>query len=274
MTPPIKINLISPQENYKKLKKKFQYVFDEYFYSQEHNPAFTVTVTGNLDEKPVTPQGASCVSPYRRNKMKRTAIVILMILTAFSLYGQESETLISGHIESSGFGGPVVKFTRIDGDFAVLVGGRGGWIINHSFSIGIGGYGLVNDIHPGGDIPLSQRIQMGYGGLILEGIIASNKLVHLTVGTLIGAGGVAHGYQWFDDWDCWYDDDWGYSYHRNPDVFFVLEPEINLMLNVARFFRIGIGASYRYATETDREWISDDDLSGFSASLTFKFGVF
>lgn len=115
---------------------------------------------------------------------------------------------------------------------------------------------------------------MGYGGLILEGIIASNKLVHLTVGSLIGAGAVTYGYQWSHSWDWWDHDDWEYGHRWNPDVFFVVEPEVNLILNVARFFRIGIGASYRYITETNREWISDGDLSGFSGVLTFKFGVF
>ena len=29
--------------------------------------------------------------------------------------------------------GPAIRFTQIDGDFGVLVGGRGGWIINHRF---------------------------------------------------------------------------------------------------------------------------------------------
>ena len=33
----------------------------------------------------------------------------------------------------------MVKFTEIDGEFGVLVGGRGGWIINDSFVIGAGG---------------------------------------------------------------------------------------------------------------------------------------
>ena len=32
--------------------------------------------------------------------------------------------------------GPAIRFTQIDGDFGVLVGGRGGWIINHRFVLG------------------------------------------------------------------------------------------------------------------------------------------
>ena len=40
--------------------------------------------------------------------------------------------------------GPAIRFTQIDGDFGVLVGGRGEWIINHRFVLGGGGYGLTN----------------------------------------------------------------------------------------------------------------------------------
>ena len=34
-----------------------------------------------------------------------------------------------------------MTFTTLNGENAVLVGGRGGWIINHSFVLGGAGYG-------------------------------------------------------------------------------------------------------------------------------------
>ncbi|NIN69246.1 MAG: hypothetical protein GTO63_32105, partial [Anaerolineae bacterium] len=73
----------------------------------------------------------------------------LLALVGVTLVGsqfgvaQEPETLIEGDVRHGGFGGPVVKFTEVNNEFGVLVGGRGGWIINDSFVLGAGGYGLV-----------------------------------------------------------------------------------------------------------------------------------
>jgi hypothetical protein len=72
------------------------------------------------------------------------------------------------------------------------------------------------------------------------------------------------------------------------DACFVLEPGLNLMLNVAKNFRIGVGAYYRYVywiaydagapyrtvNGDDYENISDSDLSGVSAQIILKFGKF
>ena len=87
------------------------------------------------------------------------------------------QTLISGDIEHGGYGGPVFKFTQIgpNQDYGYLVGGQGGWIINHQFVLGGGGYGLSNNI-PADWLPESpdlyptfgtQYLNFGYGGLFL-----------------------------------------------------------------------------------------------------------
>lgn len=70
---------------------------------------------------------------------------MVMFIFAATARGQE-QTLIKSDVEHSGFGGPVVKATRIHDQGALMVGGRGGWIINHTLAIGGGGYGVVNDV--------------------------------------------------------------------------------------------------------------------------------
>jgi hypothetical protein len=97
------------------------------------------------------------------------------------------------HMRHGGFGAPVVKFTQIDDRFGVLVGGRGGWIINGSFVVGGGGYGLANQANfehvtnASGD---RGRLAMGYGGHELTYVLRPDELVHVSLGVLIGAGGV------------------------------------------------------------------------------------
>jgi hypothetical protein len=178
----------------------------------------------------------------------------------------QAHTLISGDVEHGGFAGPVVKFTEINDEFGVLVGGRGGWIIDHTFVIGGAGYGLVNDIEA---MPSTLDWGMGYGGLELGYILRSHNLVHLSVQALIGAGGV--GYRDKDHWDSWDGDEW------DGDAFFVAEPGVNVILNVIENLRMGLGASYRYVNGVDEDeidWTSDSDLSGPSMVLTLKLGIF
>ena len=129
---------------------------------------------------------------------KMKAVGWLLAVAAFASQGALSaqETLLEGDIRHGGFGAPVVKFTGIDDRFGVLVGGRGGWIINGSFVLGAGGYGLANvnnferSVAALGD---TRRLVMGYGGLELEYVHRPDELVHFSTNLLIGAGGLVWG---------------------------------------------------------------------------------
>ena len=194
------------------------------------------------------------------------SIGFLLVAGAFLGSGALSaqETLMEGDLRHGGFGAPVVKFTEIDSRFGVLVGGRGGWIINGSVVIGGGGYGLVNVANfehlmngagdPGG-------LEMGYGGLELGYIHRPDELVHASLGLLIGAGGLV----WNPD---------GQSGNQADDAFFIAEPELDVVLNATRFFRVAFGVSYRLTQGVQLFGLRDAELSGFAAVLALKFGSF
>lgn len=193
----------------------------------------------------------------------------LALGTADKGFAQQAETLISGSVTHGGFGGPELKFSSVAGSPAVWVGGRGGWIINinqyHAISIGGGGYGLVSDHKPGFHPTESDPLfaLSGYGGFILEYTNRSYKLAHVTISSLIGAGGVSlrdSGYEPVNVDD------------NNP--FFVFEPAVNLELNITSFFRIAAGAGYRFTNGITDFGFSDSDFSGFTGTITFKFGGF
>jgi hypothetical protein len=200
--------------------------------------------------------------------MRKPAILLLFfILPALLLCvereseSEKDETLISGKIEHGGFGGPVLKFSSIGDKFAFIVGGRGGWIINHALSLGGGGYGLAQESVFEG-VPGSAYMEFGYGGAIIEYVYRSKKLMHVTLAGLIGAGGFGYAYR-----------DFRY-YREEVDAFFVMEPEINIMMNVTDCFRMGVGGSYRYVSGVSIADYTNADLSGFSAHITMKFGIF
>jgi hypothetical protein len=195
--------------------------------------------------------------------MKSLIIVLLAVLASYPVMAQD-ETLLSGEVESGGYGGPICKIGRINGEAGIFVGGQGGWIINHRFVLGGKGYGLVNDVDIEGSRNL--RLDFGCGGAFLEYIISPHELLHLSLHSMIGAGGVVYSVRKYTD------DQAPVNY--NGDAFFVVEPGINCILNVTNYFRIGAGVTYRYVDGVKYESLSDSDLSGASAEVLLKFGVF
>jgi len=184
--------------------------------------------------------------------MKKHLLLIAALLAVSSpALAQEESTLVSGEFHSGGFGAPVVKFSSAMDKFAVFAGARGGWIINHTFVLGGGGYGLANDIKLAGTV---SRIEFGYGGLELEYINSSDNLIHFTVYTLIGGGGI--------------------STDIGDDGVFVLEPIVNAELNITTYFRINGGVGYRWVGGVDTPSLSSSDMSAVVGQLSLKFGAF
>lgn len=197
-------------------------------------------------------------------------IILIAILAATSMMAQEKTMFGSNpDISHGGFGAPVVKFTSINGEFGVLSGVRGGWIINHQISLGIAGYGLTTNTELNGLVDGKVRyLDFGYGGFELEYIMANNEVIHLTVSGLIGAGGANYRFsKTHKDFD-WEEDD------LNSDAFFVGEPTVNAELNVTSFFRINLGVGYRFVSGSNNDYITDSELSGISGQIQLKFGSF
>ena len=216
--------------------------------------------------------------------MKRSGILagfaaLMITLFTLSASAQEQETLFSSPIEHGGYGAAVAKMTPIRGEMALMVGGYGGWLINHQLMLGGGGYGLITNIRASNDAeaaysPYGERlyVEFGYGGFMLEYIMAPNKLVHLNVQALIGAGAVTYR----DDWlDGIYGDNYDTKHYGRTEALFVAEPAVNVELNVTEWFRISAGASYRFVTGANEiTGIENKDLSGPSGQFALKFGAF
>jgi hypothetical protein len=114
--------------------------------------------------------------------MKKNLLIFifLVLVIPFSAFAEE-KTIVGDGVDHGGYGGPVLKFMSLGGDLGVIVGGRGGWIINHTFVIGGGYYGLANNITIDGN-----DLQMEYGGFELEYMWRSDSVLHFTIHTGIG----------------------------------------------------------------------------------------
>jgi len=171
----------------------------------------------------------------------------------------KQDTLFSSkNMSHGGYGGLVAKYTKINGKNALLLGVRGGWIINHTFVIGVGGYGLA-PIYKNYTLSPREndRMDMGYGGILLEFIVLDRSIIHISFGALTGGGAVT------------------YNKNKNDiDQFAFIEPEFNLIVNVFEWMRLGVGGSYRFVRGINREGSSNSSLSGPAGHILFKFGKF
>ena len=194
--------------------------------------------------------------------MKTLWIIFLIILSMNCLFAQE-ETLVDGEFHSGGYGGPVWKVGLINGKVGMFSGGRGGWIINHRVAIGGGGYSLLFNIDTDAVSENGKPLylDMSYGGFEIEYIHHSDRLVHWTIHTLLGRGAVKL-------------KEHNPNEAKESDSFYILEPSFNIDLNVASWFRIGFGGSYRIALGVDLDGVSSSDICGPSALIIFKFGRF
>ena len=195
--------------------------------------------------------------------MKKLTVSIVTVLLSLTLVAQEN-TLINGKVNSGGYGAFFTKVGGIKGQSGVLMGGQGAWILNHKLAIGGKGYALISPA----DVEELTNVKMEYGcwGGLIEYVIASDKLIHLNISTMIGAGEVRYSVNDYTQPPSEVD----YS----PDGVFVIEPGVDIELNVHKNFRIALGAYYRITSGVQYADLSNSDLSGFSGQITFKFGVF
>jgi len=189
--------------------------------------------------------------------------VVILIISIAILSTAHAGSLFSGGSISGVFGGPLVKYTKINDKEALILGARGGWAFNSIFTIGIGAYGLVNDIPFNSAQSDTNFVNLGYGGIVIEYIGMPDNVIHWQVGALIGTGAVSTRN--------------GNETGKN-DIIFVLEPGADAVLNITSTIRLSAGISYRFVSGVDPDnfdgFLNNSDLSNFTASLTLLFGSF
>lgn len=176
-----------------------------------------------------------------------------------------TRVLFGGKITNNGYGGPVIKFSRFNDQFAFMTGGRGTITINNRYILGGGGYGIANSIDiRGSGADTSRSFKMGFGGIELGYIFLPGKKVNIG-GTLLVAAGAAF---WQNnpksDGEKLFDDDF--------NIFPVLEPALYTEIALNRFMWLHAGISYRYVHHAHLDYMSDQNIRGFSCYIGLLFG--
>lgn len=227
--------------------------------------------------------------------MKTSKITLVLVAIFFSIAtfaqdnSREMNTLFkkspTDKMDNGGYGAISIGYTQIDEKDALQIGGRAAWLVNHRFALGVAGYGFFNSIekkYAADDDNSDFFLTGGYGGLFFEPIFSPFSPVHLSFPVIIGVGGISAVQN--DDWNNKYNNN---NYYSDNDMFLVAEPGIDIEFNIVKFFRIALGASYRFTNGVDLQYkyldqnydeqiinINKNALDSFSFNLSFKFGWF
>jgi hypothetical protein len=172
----------------------------------------------------------------------------------------------------NGYGGTDIRVSDFFGTNAFLVGGHGGLLVNRSYFLGLGAYGLVSQSTfetqwmDGTEKEFS--FYMGYAGLVMGGTLLHKELVHLNFPVFMGAGLAEITDQNF------FQNGLDTDFTIEDGLFFVLEPTAEIEINITSNFRLAFGATYRWVTGSELQYVTDEDISGISGSLSLRVGRF
>lgn len=198
--------------------------------------------------------------------MKHILLLGAFLFLSIGLQAQEEdfETIGngSGRVKISGFAGPIMSFTQIDGTFAHMMGGGGAVIINDFF---FGGYGMGKTTELTYKDEPNYNMTFGHGGFWLGYTFKPNKAIHPVLHTTLGWGSIGKKAKNFDiETD-----------RTDIDAVFVVSPTFELEMNFSRFFKLGTGVNYTFVYGAgNNSPYTFDDFSNAGVFVSLKFGWF
>jgi len=209
---------------------------------------------------------------------------LLFLLNLPTYVYAEQQTLLGGNVSLSGYGGPSVIISDVNGSLVPIVGGIGAGVFDGHLIIGGGGYGMPNMMSLGihsiaagaGGTTISRELQLGFGfgGADIGWVFMPDELVHYCLHLLVGAGAAEVNYYPTEPGDTQSGSSPAMMDNLESNGFFVVQPSVVAELNVATFCRIEGGIAYRRVIGVMSKYFGDDDLSSLAVILTVKFGWF
>lgn len=202
--------------------------------------------------------------------LKKTQLAIMIIgavqVTAFAQNPTDAQSndntenvYVSNNAQTRGFGSFIIKSSRVGDENTLELGGLGGGVWsrpNYDYFIGGGGVGQVGGANWGPN----QKLNLGYGGFAMGLTYAPTSVAHFTTALLLGWGGVTVKNSATNT--------------KETGGFGIAELSGQIETTISTHFQVGFGASYRFASNPDIDYVSSQDLSKPSLFFTFKFGQF
>jgi hypothetical protein len=168
-------------------------------------------------------------------------------------------------------------YTQFDKKSVWLAGMTAGAIISHNWTIGLQVNAVVNSYYLRYDSIIDNtntNLVGGYGGFMVAYTLFPKSPVHVSVPLQIGGGylGYMSGYgNWRENGN----GNWSNNGEiLDYDVFFFVEPGLQLEMNLTKFMRLALGASYRYSPDFSLDQQGSGFVNQFNATIGLKFGKF
>lgn len=214
--------------------------------------------------------------------MKKFSIAMLCLMNAVFAIAQDNQnkenkqvtqTLFKNPQHIGWYVAPAFAYSKLDERNVYWGGFFGGVIFDHSFSLGLGGYGITNELKYSNISPIQDLyLYGGYGGLKMEYTLNPLKAVHVSFPLVIGGGTLSYNKHSMHDYNSGNNNFQDESFAH--DNFFVIEPGITMGVNLIRFIRLDAGVTYRYAPNIELPNTSTGLLNSFNAVISLKFGKF
>lgn len=186
--------------------------------------------------------------------------------------------------------GSEVQYGMLSGQFTPMVGVSGMLHVNKKWGVGLAGYSTFGDQFAPTSLSSTKALNLNsmYGGLKFEYTTKPNAAIHVSFPLLIGAGlskvdsvgrqdgGNRDGHSKENDHNG-QDDNYG-----GDASFFVIQPGMNVEVNVFRFAKIFAGVSYRIVPTVMKEDAATSlfptptasQMGGLNLSAGLKVGLF
>jgi hypothetical protein len=219
-------------------------------------------INNNLTLKTMKTKDTIRKSTLAKGIVAMTVILMFLSPAAKAQQQDSTQTLFKSNIRVSEVWAPEVKINSIKGDIGTLIGFYGGAVFNRTFLLGMAGG--ANLSHP--------TVNYGYFGAIGQYIHKPADLWHFSVQLLVACGSTKD----YENPKSGLLDNFG---NVSGAQFFLMEPGLNLELNISKRVALVAGVSYRYVSGLDENnenttitHVTNKDLSGVSFNISLKFG--
>ncbi len=209
--------------------------------------------------------------------MKKISLILFCSILTTACFSQELNTIVSRDTSKAliigGYGEPFGGYTMLNDDDGLMLGIKGGMMFNRKF-----GFGPIAKVNiglwefQGNNLNLNDsanlELYMGSVGIFVEYVFKMEKKVHFSIPVNIMIGGIG-----INEDSGFKDDDQKPENVESSGVF-IIEPEINVDFNMAKFFIPSLKVGYRAVFGSQLVNVEDSDLSGVYFGIGLKFGKF
>jgi opacity protein-like surface antigen len=182
-------------------------------------------------------------------------------------YEKSPPTLFGKKTAIGGYGSLDVAYTRMFDKDGAVVGLQGALLFNHRLALGLGLYGWTNPQQgPDNELGEERSFQTAYGGATVRYSLFPQSPVYLSVGGLVGGGGVVLARDDEDGDEVIRDED--------ADAFAVFQPDVTVHANLTRWMRIGVMAGYRFTAGVESFDFDESDVNGVVVGGQVQLGRF